>query len=543
MAVTDSGPRRYDTMWTSIPRLAQTAARRFGPDPALVDGGRRWTFGELAAEARAATAAAIAAGIGPGDRVAVWAPNSAEWIFAALGAQGAGAAVVPVNTRFRGHEAAHVLRTSEARVLFTVNGFLGIDFETVLRENGEALPHLERIVVLAGPPAHPATVTWSNHVAAGQGVAASEVEARIDAVAAEDIADIIFTSGTTGRPKGVLTTHGQNLRAFGVYTEAIGLQHGDRYLIVNPFFHAFGYKAGWLACLMRGATIVPLPAFDGDAVLRTISEHRITVLPGPPTLLHSILEHPDRHDHDLSSLRLTVTGAAAVPVELIRRLRDERIFEVILTAYGLTESSGLVSVSRPEDPPEIISRWSGEVIADVEVQVVDDQGRSVPTGEPGEILVRGFNVMQGYVGDPDATAAAVDPDGWLHTGDIGVQDDVGRLRITDRKTDMFIVGGFNAYPAEIEDLLLACDRVGQVAVVGMPDARMGEVGAAFVVARHGAAIEPDEVIAWARAHMANYKVPRLVEVVDELPVNAGGKVDKARLRDRARQTPHNHRRR
>jgi acyl-CoA synthetase (AMP-forming)/AMP-acid ligase II len=266
-----------------------------------------------------------------------------------------------------------------------------------------------------------------------------------------------------------------------------------------------------------------------------IERERVTVLPGPPTVLQSILDHPRRKERDLSSLRLTTTGAASIPSELIRRLQSEGLFEVILTAYGLTESSGVVSISQPGDDPETIAHWSGSVIPGVEIRIVDDAGEEVARGEPGEILVRGFNVMKGYLDDPIATAEAIDEDGWLHSGDIGVLNEAGYIRVTDRKKDMFIVGGFNAYPAEIEDLLLAHPDLSQVAVVGAPDERMGEVGMAFVMPRPGCRIDPDELITFARARMANFKVPRLVEVVDAFPLNATGKVLKYELRERARR--------
>lgn len=524
--------RRYDERWRSAPALTQQAARRFGVDVALIEDGRERTFIELASDVRDATAAALAAGIGPGDRVAIWAPNSGSWLTAALGVQGAGAILVPVNTRFKAGEAAHVLRASRARYLFTVNGFLGTDYETMLLDSGEVLPDLCGVVVLAGPALRPGTRTWADYLDAGRAMPRATVLAAIDAVEPGDVADILFTSGTTGRPKGVPTTHGQNLRCFGIYTDAIGLRRGDRYLIVNPFFHSFGYKAGFLACLMRGAVILPIPVFQPERIGEVIATQRITVLPGPPTLLQSVLDQ--RGGHDLSSLRLTVTGAAEIPVELIHRLRRHRIFDTVLTAYGLTECSGVVSVSKAEDPPEVIARWSGEVIDGVEARIVDEHGATVPPGELGEIVVRGFNVMRGYLDDPEATAAAIDEYGWLHTGDLGVADPQGRLRIAGRKKDMFIVGGFNAYPAEIEDLLLGYDGIARVAVVGVPDDRLGEVGVAFVVASTGTELHTDAVIDWAKTHIANYKVPRRVVLLDELPLNAAGKVDKLTLADWAR---------
>ena len=526
---------RADERWVSIPGLVRARAEDFADREALVDDGGtvRRTFADLGRLVVRSTQAAMAAGLQPGDRASVWAPNVHEWITAALGILGAGGVLVPLNTRFKGAEAAFVLGKARARVLFTVNGFLGTDYVAMLRDTGADLPALERIVVLRGEA--PGGTDWfDEYLLAGERVPEVEALDRIAAIRSDDASDIIFTSGTTGRPKGAMVTHGQSLRVYEAWTEVIGLREGDRYLIVNPFFHTFGYKAGWLSCILRGATILPFQVFEVPKVLDVVQREGVTVLPGPPTLLQGILDEPDRNRFDLSSLRLTVTGAATVPVKLIERLRDEMTFETIITGYGLTETTGTAAMCRHDDDPETIANWSGRAIPDTELRVVDDAGQEVPTGQPGEVVVRGYHVMQGYFEEPEETAATIDPDGWLHTGDVGVMNERGYVRITDRKKDMFIVGGFNAYPAEVENLLLANEALAQVAVVGVPDERLGEVGMAFVVPRPGAVVEPRELIAWARERMANYKVPRYVEVVGSLPLNASGKVLKYELRARAR---------
>jgi len=349
----------------------------------------------------------------------------------------------------------------------------------------------------------------------------------------DDLSDILFTSGTTGRPKGAMLTHGASVRAYEAWSDVVGLREGDRYLVVNPFFHAFGLKAGILASILKGAAIIPHAVFDVDAVMARAAEEQVSMLPGPPTIYQSILDHPRLGDFDMSSLRLAVTGAAAVPVELIRRMRTELGFETIVTGYGLTEATGIATMCRHDDDPETISTTAGRAIPGTEVQVVDDSGTAVATGEPGEVVVRGYNVMKGFIHDPAATAEAIDADGWLHTGDVGILDARGNLRITDRKKDMFIVGGFNAYPAEIEGMITEHAGVSQVAIVGVPDTRMGEVGYAYVVPRHAARLDTDELLAWCRPRMANYKVPRFFEIVDALPLNASGKVLKFELRERA----------
>ncbi|TMK19149.1 MAG: fatty acid--CoA ligase family protein, partial [Actinobacteria bacterium] len=507
------------TSSASIGELVRAAAERFGSREAVVDADLRLSFAELGERVRLSALAARSAGIEHGDRVAIWAPNTWEWIVAALGAVSAGGVLVPINTRFKGREAGYVLGKSGARVLFTVRGFLDLDFPALLRSSGAEPESLERIVLLRGEPGD-GCESFDAYLEAGGAGGSTDIAA----IGSEDLSDIIFTSGTTGSPKGVMATHAQSLRVFETWSEIVGLIEGDRYLIVNPFFHTFGYKAGILACLMRGATIIPHAVFDVPSVLRRIGKERVTVLPGPPTLYQSILNAPDRAQRDLSSLRLAVTGAAVVPVELIKRMRSELSFETILTAYGLTESTGTATMCRPGDDAETIANTSGRAIPGTEVRVVDDAGVPVNAGEPGEVVVRGYNVMRGYYEDPEQTAEAIDADGWLHTGDVGVMDERDYLRITDRKKDMFIVGGFNAYPAEIENELLRHPAVAQAAVVGAPDDRLGEVGVAFIMPRTGETADPVEIVEWAREQMANYKAPRRVEVVDVLPVNASGKV-------------------
>jgi acyl-CoA synthetase (AMP-forming)/AMP-acid ligase II len=299
--------------------------------------------------------------------------------------------------------------------------------------------------------------------------------------------------------------------------------------MVNPYFHMFGLKAGILACLASGATMLPEAVFDVDRILARVDGERITVLPGPPTLYQSILDHPERGRHDLSSLRVAVTGAADIPVELIRRVDDELPFSVIITGYGLTEAGTAVATT-PGDDVATVATTVGRPRPGFDVRIVND-GSDVATGEPGEVLLRGGSVMAGYLDDPAATEDALSPEGWLRTGDIGVVDEAGYLRIVGRLKDMFIVGGFNAYPAEIENALLRHPDIRQAAVIGIPDARLGEVGMAFIVTTSGSDAVPD-VVEWCRDQMANYKVPRVVEVVAELPMTATGKVMKDVLRER-----------
>ena len=507
----------------TMPRLLARAATVHADRPYIRDGEQSVDFLHLDQSHRRVARAMLAHGLRHGDRVAIWAPNRLEWILAATGAQSIGAIMVPLNTRLKGAEAAYILNRSGARLLFTVASFAGNDYPAMLAE--QSLPALERTILLG-------EAGWEDFLAAADAVEPAALEAAEAAVLPEDTLDLMFTSGTTGKPKGVMTSHAQNIRVFDTWSRTVGLRAEDNYLVINPFFHTFGYKAGWLASLIRGARIFPVPAFDVLEVLRCIQFDRITMLPGPPTVYQTLLAHPDRASYDLSSLRLAVTGAASVPVELIRRMRSELGFETVLTAYGLTETCGVVTITAASDEPELIATTAGRAMPGVEVECVAPSGQVVPPGEPGEVRVRGYNVMQGYFDDPAATAETITPEGWLMTGDIGVMNEAGYLRITDRIKAMFIVGGFNVYPAEIENLLCSLGGVAQAAVIGVPDERMGEIAKAFIVRRPGSELSAEDVIAWSRRNMANYKVPRSVEFLDALPLNAAGKVLKTVLRGR-----------
>ena len=397
--------------------------------------------------------------------------------------------------------------------------------------HGQDLPKLRLRVALRGyVGSEPGYVAWDEFLARGDAIQQQALERVIAAVGPDHLSDVLYTSGTTGRPKGVMTTHSQNLRAFEHWTAVVGMTEQDRYLVVNPFFHSAGYKAGWLAALIRGAAIIPHQVFEAGQILKKVESQRVSVLLGPPTLFLSLLAHPEAQAADLSCLRVAITGAAAVPPVMVERMRSELGFQVVVTAYGLTESCGFATICNADDSAETIANTCGRAIPGVELKCTDAAGNSVPVGTPGEVLIRGYNVMQGYLDNAAATQEAIDADGWLHTGDVGVLDERGYLRITDRLKDMFIVGGFNCYPAELERLSSAHPAVAQIAVVGVPDERLGEVGHAFIALRSDARLVPEDFIQWCRGHMANYKVPRYVDILPALPTNAAGKVDKNVLR-------------
>jgi acyl-CoA synthetase (AMP-forming)/AMP-acid ligase II len=511
--------------------MLDSTAERFADLVAVRDEGTDLTYGALARDAQVFGAALVGAGVEPGDRVAIWCGNCTEWIVAALGLFAAGAVLVPVNTRFKGAEAAVVLSRSSARVLVTVTDFLGTDYVAMLESTGVALPALETIVIARGA-ARGRGRAWPDFMGTATPESLAEVARRSAALEPDDPSDILFTSGTTGVPKGVVMTHGRTLTVATDWVAMTGLSAGDVYLQVNPYFHMFGLKAGILASVASGATMLPEPVFDVDRVLARVASERVTVLPGPPTLYQSVLDDPDRAKHNLSTLRVAVTGAADIPVELIRRMHDELPFSQIVTGYGLTEG-GTACATSSDDDAEAIATTVGRARPGFEVRIVGEGGRDVEAGQAGEVLLRGGSIMAGYLDDPDETAKVLDTDGWLRTGDLGALDDTGRLRIVGRVKDMFIVGGFNAYPAEIENALLRHPAVQQAAVIGVPDQRLGEVGMAFVVVSGDESVSGEEIIGWSRNEMANYKVPRVVEIVGALPLNATGKVMKETLREQA----------
>jgi acyl-CoA synthetase (AMP-forming)/AMP-acid ligase II len=507
----------------TIPAALDHIASELPDHNALVTPDRTLTFGELRNEVRRAAAGMISLGVQTGDRVAIWSPNTWHWVIACLATHYAGATVVPLNTRYTAAEASDILARTGAPLLVAMGEFLGAD--RIADLDHAALPDLRHIVrVPVESTARFDDGTWDEFIGNGSDLEAAD--ARAAAVRPNDVSDVLFTSGTTGRSKGVLCAHRQSLAGSAAWAACGKITSDDRYLCINPFFHNFGYKAGILACLQTGATLIPQLTFDAEKALRAVAEHRITVLPGPPTIYQTLLDHPARNRYDLSSLRFAVTGAATVPVVLIERMQTELDIDIVLTAYGLTESNGMGTMCRADDDAVTVATTCGRPIAGFELRINGAHG-----AETGEVLLRGPNVMLGYLDDPDATAATVDTEGWLHTGDVGKLDAAGNLQITDRLKDMYICGGFNVYPAEIEQVLARLDGVLDCAVIGVPDERLGEVGRAFLVTRPDSGLDEKTVIAYTREYLANFKAPRSVRFVGTLPRNAGGKVVKPLLRE------------
>ena len=510
-----------DTFPLVVPSCLRAAATEVPDAEAVVDGDLRLTWAELSARVDECARALIAAGVQPGEAVSVWAPNSATWIVAALGTFAAGAVLVPVNTRYKGAEAHFLLSKARVVLLIVDQGFLGNDYLGMLRSAGP-LPALRTVVTMADE-------TYAQFLAAGGTVDPGEVDKRISSLGPDALCDVMFTSGTSGAPKGVMATHAGAVRTSAAWANGVGLRAGDRYLIVNPLFHSFGYRAGMLACVINRATMFPQAVFDVETTLRIAQAERITVLPGPPTLYQSILDHPRLKEFDLS-VRLVATGATSVPEALMYRIRDELYVETVTSPYGLTESTSTATICPPDASIGKMSTTVGKAIPGTELSVVDGGGRPLPPGKDGEIVIRGFNVMLGYFQDPAATAEAIDAGGWLHTGDIGHLDEEGYLTVTGRLKELFQTGGFNVYPVEVEQMLGTHPLIAETAVIGLPDARLGEVAHAFVVLEPGSILTAADVIAYARERIANFKVPRGVTFLPELPHTPLGKVQKFRLK-------------
>ncbi len=474
----------------TTPSALIRAAEEFGELAAIADGDTRLTFAQLHQRVRDFAGALITRGVKAGDRVVIWAPNTHHWVIALLGAQYAGAAIIPINTRYTGTEALDIIERVDPAALVIVGHFLKADrYQQLLDADPDlSIPTVIRVPV-DGDDARDGVIEFEDFLALATDATRNEADTRAVAVTPDDISDILFTSGTTGRSKGAISAHRQSIGVAQAWGENAEVTADDNFLIISPFFHTFGYKAGILVCLLNGATIVPVSVFNIDETLSLINREKVSILPGAPTIYQTILDHPRRGEYDLSSLRIAITGAAPVPVALVERMQSE-LFDAVLTAYGLTEAV-VATMCRTDDDPVTVSTSSGRATADFEVKI----------GDQGEILLRGPNVMLGYLDDPD------------------------------RLKDMYVSGGFNVYPAEIEGMLARLPGVHEAAAIGIPDHRMGEVGRVYIAQLDGAGLTEESVIAFLTEKIAGFKVPREVRFIDHLPRNPSGKILKTVLRE------------
>ena len=499
----------------TLPEVLHRAASLFPQNLAICDGEVSFTYSELYEAQKSISKSLSTYNLKKGDKVAICAENSHYWVTAACALGSIGLVLVPINPSFTESELSEVLERSGAKILFT-----SLDLSNLKARSSliEIIPFTPK--------------SWRSFAEKGAHVKDSLLEQLTQKVSSMDPMDLMFTSGTTGVPKGVQTSHDKNIKVFSAWSEAVGLKESDRYLVVNPFFHTFGYKAGWFAALLKGAAIFPMAKFHREKVLCTIEKEKITVLPGAPSLYELLLKGDDLYSYDLKSLRLAVTGAAMIPVRLVEKIKHTLGFKNVFTAYGLTEATGVVTISKKEDTIEKIATTSGVPISGVTLKCVDPLTlKETKVGEAGEIWVKGYNVMAGYENLPKETESALTKDGWLRTGDIGSLDKEGYLSIKDRLKDMYIMNGQNVYPADVERAIARQEGVGQVAVVGVKKQPQGEVGAAFVVAKKGGSVKEKDLKDFCLSHLAPYKRPFEYHFVEKLPLNGVGKVDKKALRE------------
>ncbi len=508
--------------------LRRTVAAH-GDREALVEvaSGRRWTWAELDADVDRLARGLIGAGVEKGDRVGIWGPNSAAWTLVQFATARIGAILVNVNPAYRTHEFSYVANQSGMRLLVSATSFRTSDYRAMIAETSADTHALERVVHLDDEE------SWGALLADGDGVGADELEQREASLSPTDPINIQYTSGTTGFPKGATLSHRNILNNGYLVGEVCGYTEADRVCIPVPFYHCFGMVMGNLACSTHGSTmVIPAPGFDPALTLRATADEACTSLYGVPTMFIAEWALPDVASYDLSSVRTGIMAGSPCPEEMMKKLIAAGIDEMTI-AYGMTETSPVSTHTRRDDSLERKVGTVGRVCPHLEVKIVDPVGgETLPRGEAGEFCTRGYSVMLGYWDDPEKTREAIDPDGWMHTGDLGVMDDDGYVRITGRIKDMVIRGGENVYPREIEEFLYTHPDIEDVQVVGVPDARYGEELCAWLRMRPGATpLDAEAVRAFATGRLAHYKIPRYVMVVEEFPMTVTGKVRKVEMRE------------
>ena len=480
----------------------------------------------------------IELGVAKGDKVGLWMPNIPEWVIAYFAIARIGAVVVPVNTRYKPHEVSYILQNSEATTLFMVDTFVGIDYLEMLGRIRGALPFLKHVIVCGQKGSN--TYTFDEITGLGaMHVNDGKVAERATRCDPNDNVFILYTSGTTGNPKGAMLSHHNIAENAKQVTELLHTSEQDIFLLAVPFFHCFGCVMGIMGAIAWGASIVPMAVFKAGDALRLIEQERVSITYGVPTMFVLKLEeyHKGKEDgsaYDISSLRSGIMAGAPCPTKVMNAVITELHCNTSI-AYGLTEASPVITMTRFDDSVKLRVETVGRALPGIEVKVVDDDRQPRRTGETGELACRGYNVMLGYYKMPDKTMQVIDGEGWLYSGDLATMDSQGYVSIVGRKKDMLITGGFNVYPAEIEEYLFTHPKVQSVSVIGVDDSAMGEVAVACVIARPGATIDPQEIVDFCAGKIANFKVPRYVAIMDHFPTTQSGKIQKFLLSEQAEQ--------
>ena len=522
----------------TLSQVLRETAKRYGTRPAILDpSGVTFSYEELDKEVDRLARGLLEEGVAKGDKVGLWMPNIPEWVVAYYAVARVGAVVVPMNTRYKTHELEYILDDSEATTLFAVDAFARIDYLQMIGEIRPKLPNLKHVVIV-GAAGQTGTayeeVVRSGRETVNDGTLV-EREAACDPT---DNVFILYTSGTTGNPKGAMLSHHNIAKNAEQVTEVLHTTEEDVFLLAVPFFHCFGCVMGIAGSITWGAAMVPMQVFKPEEALELVERFGVSVLYGVPTMFVLELEEArkgkkDGSRYDVSSLRTGIMAGAPCPVEVMRGTMNELGCNVSI-AYGLTEASPVSTMTRFDDSIERRVETVGRALDGIEVKIADDDHKPVPTGEMGELACRGYNVMLGYYRAPEVTAQTIDEEGWLYSGDLATIDEEGYVQIVGRKKDMLICGGFNVYPAEIEEYLFTHPKVQNVSVIGAADDVFGEVAAAYVIPREGQTIDPQEVVDFCVGEIANFKVPRYVVVVDAFPMTQSGKIQKFRLREIAK---------
>ncbi|OIS73482.1 AMP-binding protein [Bacillus licheniformis] len=527
--------------------LEKTAAD--APDHEAVvypDRGLRYTYREFDQLCRKVAKGLMALGIDKGEHVAIWASNTPEWLTAQFASAKAGAVLVTANTNYQLSELEYVLKQSDATTLILMESYRGTSYIDILcklipelkegepgRLASERLPFLKNIILL-GDQRHPGMYLWDDLLKLSGSVSEKALDRRMERLKEHDVINMQYTSGTTGFPKGVMLTHSNLANNAANIAECMNLSKKDRMCIPVPFFHCFGCVLGTLACVTAGATMVPVQEFSPKEVLSAVETEKCTALHGVPTMFIAELNDPDFASYDLSSLRTGIMAGSNCPIEVMKKVIDNMGMSEITIAYGQTEASPVITQTRVNDSLKRRVETVGRALPNVEVKITEPgTNREVERGVQGELCTRGYHVMKGYYKNPEATAAVIDEDGFLHTGDLAVMDEEGYCRITGRLKDMIIRGGENIYPREIEEFLYKHPDILDVQIIGVPDETFGEEVSAWIKLKSGASMTADELKEYCKGKIARYKIPRYIAFVEEFPMTASGKVQKFKLREQA----------
>jgi len=542
-----SGTGSTPLLGCTIGDALDTTARAYSNSPALVSRhqNQRLTFAELSAAVERFALGLMHLAVQKGDRVGIWATNCSEWVIVQFAAAKIGAILVNVNPAYRAYELKFALEQSGCQTLIMVPNFKNADFVSIFFEtcpeakaakagtlSAADLPFLKNLILI--DKTHPDSFFgWNQILAMGDHVAFAELRQREAGLAFDEPINIQYTSGTTGHPKGAVLSHHNIVNNALLVAECMRIAPGDRICVPVPFYHCFGMVMGNMAAVLKASTIViPAPQFDALRTLEAVAEERCTALYGVPTMFRAELEHPEFDRFDLRSLRTGIMAGSPCPIQLMKRVVAEMHCPEITIAYGQTESSPVITQTTTDDPIELRVTTVGRALPHTEIKIIDPAtGKIVPRGTQGELCTRGYCVMKGYYNNDQATRAAVDPDGWLHTGDIAVMREDGYCRIAGRVKDMIIRGGENIYPREIEEFLYTCPGISEVQIVGIPSAKYGEEVAAWVKLQPGAALSAEEIRAFCSGKVASFKIPRYVKMVNEFPMTVTGKIQKFRMRE------------